>query len=72
MCFFIGDATGLADGFTGGGIHLALTSAYRLGNHFVNGVDYEVAMQKLVASMLDEYDKSEESYRERCERIQVI
>ena len=43
--YLLGDAAGLNDAFTGGGIHYALLSAQALAASFVGGVAYEDAMQ---------------------------
>ena len=43
--FFVGDAAGLIDVFTGGGIHYALLSAKALADALAGGEDYEKAMR---------------------------
>jgi flavin-dependent dehydrogenase len=43
--YFLGDAAGLNDAFSGGGIHYALLSAQALAAAFAGNVTYEEAMQ---------------------------
>lgn len=50
-CFFVGDAAGLIDPFTGAGIHYALASAQALAAHLTAGVSFEAAMAATVAQI---------------------
>ena len=43
--FLLGDAAGLNDAFTGGGIHYTMLSAQALAAYFTEGISYEEAMR---------------------------
>ena len=60
--FLLGDAAGLNDAFTGGGIHYAMLSAQALAAYFTEGVPYEDAMKHHVAFVR----KNAEHVKEYC------
>lgn len=68
---YIGDAAGLAEGFSGGGIHYALISAGRLANAFLEGQDYEALMGNIVDNMYSDYEECREHYEEQLKRISI-
>lgn len=49
--FLIGEAAGLSDNFSGGGIHYALLSAKALGDALTGGMPYEKAMEPHVEAV---------------------
>lgn len=69
--YYIGDAAGLADGFSGGGIHYALISAGRLSDSFVEGKDYEALMSNIVDNMYTDYEQCKEHYEEQLKQILI-
>ena len=52
--YFVGDAAGLIDAFTGSGIHHALFSAQALAAALTGGAPYEAAMADTVAAVTSE------------------
>lgn len=69
--YFIGDAAGLAEGFSGGGIHYALISSRRLSNALIEGKDYEVMMKNIAKNIYKDYMLCEKYYEERLKRIMI-
>ena len=60
--YFIGDAAGLNDAFSGGGIHYALLSAQALAAAFAGKASYEEAMKPHVEFVQKNSKKSKQYY----------
>ncbi len=60
--YFIGDAAGLNDAFSGGGIHYALLSAQALAAAFAGKASYEEAMKPYVEFVQKNSKKSKQYY----------
>ncbi len=60
--FFVGDAAGLIDSFSGGGIHYALWSARNLAGSLCEDGTYEETMQPIVESVAQIFDKTTHDY----------
>lgn len=61
--FLVGDAAGLIDAFTGGGIHYALLSAQALAKSITGGPPYEEAMKPHLAFIKKNAENVEKYYR---------
>ena len=60
--FFVGDAAGLINSFTCGGIQYALWSAQKLAGSLCAGDSYEEAMRPIVESNAQIFDKTRRDY----------
>ncbi len=70
--YFIGDAAGLAESFSGGGIHYALISAGRLASCLCDGMDYEDSLKNIVREMHSDHDRCMQSYGERLKKLKIF
>lgn len=67
--YLLGDAAGLADPFTGGGIHYAMVSAQLLTNALLGGEPYEEAMAPYVRNLGKHYGNLGIYFRTACQFI---
>lgn len=60
--YLVGDAAGLAEGFGGSGMHLAMRSALALADALDGGPAYEVSMQPDIAKLAQKARDMEKTY----------